>query len=121
MRALSTGSETLEMLAAMNNAINTRFDFVRREDEGTQPPATTIERLRGSCRDFALGLLEAVRCLRTGARFISRHFLPETGAVLLPEPNAWLQVSALLDANDAVAHQSLWNKSHSKRKMLVGG
>lgn len=67
------GIETLQLLAAMNGAINENFDYVRREDEGTQPPTTTIERQSGSCRDFALLLIEAARCLGLGARFVSGY------------------------------------------------
>jgi transglutaminase-like putative cysteine protease len=67
------GGETLQVLAAMNGAIKGSFDYVRREDEGTQPPTTTIERQSGSCRDFALLLIEAARCLGLGARFVSGY------------------------------------------------
>ena len=65
--------ETLQLLAAMNGGINEGFDYVRREDEGTQPPTTTLERKSGSCRDFALLLIEAARCLGLGARFVSGY------------------------------------------------
>ena len=57
----------------MNGAINADFDYVRREDEGTQPPTTTLERKSGSCRDFALLLIEAARRLGLGARFVSGY------------------------------------------------
>ena len=67
------GTETMQLLAAMNSAITEGFDYVRREDEGTQPPTTTIERQSGSCRDFALLLIEAARCLGFGARFVSGY------------------------------------------------
>ena len=65
--------ETLQLLAAMNGAINEDFDYVRREDEGTQPPTMTLERKSGSCRDFALLLIEAARRLGLGARFVSGY------------------------------------------------
>ena len=65
--------ETLQLLASMNGAIHESFDYVRREDEGTQPPTTTLARKSGSCRDFALLLIEAVRCLGLGARFVSGY------------------------------------------------
>jgi len=67
------GVETMQLLAAMNDAIADGFDYVRREDEGTQPPTTTIECKSGSCRDFALLLIEAARSLGLGARFVSGY------------------------------------------------
>jgi len=65
--------ETLQLLATMNSAIHESFDYVRREDEGTQPPTATLARKSGSCRDFALLLIEAARCLGLGARFVSGY------------------------------------------------
>jgi transglutaminase-like putative cysteine protease len=65
--------ETLQLLATMNDAVYESFDYVRREDEGTQPPTTTLARKSGSCRDFALLLIEAARCLGLGARFVSGY------------------------------------------------
>jgi transglutaminase-like putative cysteine protease len=65
--------ETLSLLATMNSAIHERFDYVRRADEGTQPPTTTLARKSGSCRDFALLLIEAARRLGLGARFVSGY------------------------------------------------
>jgi len=67
------GMDTLELLSTMNSAIKSRFTYARREDEGTQPPSETIERNSGSCRDFALLLIEAARCLGFGARFVSGY------------------------------------------------
>jgi transglutaminase-like putative cysteine protease len=54
--------ETLQLLATINNAVHESFDYVDREDEGSQPPTTTLARESGSCRDFALPLIEAARC-----------------------------------------------------------
>jgi transglutaminase-like putative cysteine protease len=65
--------ETLQLLATMNDAVHESFDYLRREDEGTQPPTTTLARQSGSCRDFALLLIEAARCLGLGARFVSGY------------------------------------------------
>jgi transglutaminase-like putative cysteine protease len=66
-------TDTLDLLAAMNGAIKSKFNYVRREEEGTQSPADTIERRSGSCRDFAWLFIEAARCLGFGARFVSGY------------------------------------------------
>jgi transglutaminase-like putative cysteine protease len=67
------GIDTLELLSAMNAAIKANFAYRRRDDEGTQPPVETLERQSGSCRDFALLLIEAVRWLGFGARFVTGY------------------------------------------------
>jgi len=64
---------TLNLLAAMNKAIHDRFEYMARDEEGTRSPIDTIEAKRGSCRDFALLLMEAVRSLGFGARYVSGY------------------------------------------------
>jgi transglutaminase-like putative cysteine protease len=67
------GINTVELLATMNAAIKRDFPYQARESEGTQSPLETLERRTGSCRDFALLLIEAVRCLGFGARFVTGY------------------------------------------------
>jgi transglutaminase-like putative cysteine protease len=64
---------TVELLAAMNAAIKRDFAYAARDTEGTQSPLETLERRTGSCRDFALLLIEAVRSLGFGARFVTGY------------------------------------------------
>ena len=40
---------------------------------GTQPPATTLEGGGGTCRDYALLMMEAARSLGLAARFITGY------------------------------------------------
>jgi transglutaminase-like putative cysteine protease len=49
------------------------FAYETRDAEGTQSPLETLERRAGSCRDFALLLIEVVRCLGFGARFVTGY------------------------------------------------
>jgi transglutaminase-like putative cysteine protease len=67
------GIDTLELLATINAAIKRDFAYEARDVEGTQSPIETLERRTGSCRDFALLLIEAVRCLGFGARFVTGY------------------------------------------------
>jgi len=71
--ATAKGIDTLELLATINAAIKADFAYQAREGEGTQSPLETLERRAGSCRDFALLLIEAVRCLGFGARFVTGY------------------------------------------------
>ena len=67
------GIETLRLLAELNATIKAEFAYARRDDEGTQSPLNTLELRSGSCRDFALLFIEAVRWLGFGARFVTGY------------------------------------------------
>jgi transglutaminase-like putative cysteine protease len=87
---------TRELLAAMTHAIHDRFTYVSRAEVGTQDPAVTLKLGSGSCRDFALLMMEAVRSLGLAARFVSGYLAP-SGRVDLKRlggesTHAWLEV-----------------------------
>ncbi len=65
--------DTLALLRAMNQAIKTEFDYNPRDEMGTQDPLLTLEGGKGTCRDFALFLMEAARSLGFAARFVSGY------------------------------------------------
>ena len=54
-------------------AIKEGFTYTRRSAHGTQDPVVTVRSGRGSCRDFALLMMEAVRSLGLAARFVSGY------------------------------------------------
>lgn len=66
-------NRTWTVLAAINEAIHTRFEYATRLEEGIQTPRETLQRCSGSCRDFALLLMEAARTLGLAARFVSGY------------------------------------------------
>jgi transglutaminase-like putative cysteine protease len=53
--------------------VSTRIAYQSREQEGTQTPVETLDRGRGSCRDFAVLFAEAARTLGFGARIVSGY------------------------------------------------
>src|SRR5258708_16181563 len=70
-------TDTRAMLRAMNAAINERFTYIERDEMGTQDPTVTLRLGSGSCRDFALLMMEAVRPLGLPAPVRSRYpFFP---------------------------------------------
>lgn len=92
------GQGTLDVLNAMSHAIKADFYYTRREDPGTQDPVETLTSKQGSCRDFALLMMEAVRSLGMAAQFVSGYLYDEAligaagGMVGGGETHAWLQV-----------------------------
>ncbi|CAN5919980.1 transglutaminase family protein [soil metagenome] len=64
---------TRDLLVKMNQYIRDNFGYSSREDEGTQTPQETLKLNSGSCRDFALLMMEAARRLGIAARFVSGY------------------------------------------------
>ena len=65
--------QTADLLARITHAIRRDFAYVRREEMGIQEPLQTLKLRSGSCRDFALLMMEAVRSLGLAARFVSGY------------------------------------------------
>jgi transglutaminase-like putative cysteine protease len=91
--------DTRELLISMTDAIKSGFRYVARDDEGTQTPDETLKLGSGSCRDFALLMMEAVRRLGMAARFVSGYLYDpaldegaDEGIVGAGATHAWLHV-----------------------------
>lgn len=61
------------LLMTLCYAIHEGFAYGRRHEHGTQPPRLTLGLRRGTCRDFALLMMEAVRTLGFAARFVTGY------------------------------------------------
>jgi transglutaminase-like putative cysteine protease len=70
-----------ELLARLSQGIHHGFRYRRREAKGIQPPLETLGLGHGSCRDFAMLMIEAARSFGFAARFASGYF-----AVPLDDP-----------------------------------
>lgn len=95
-KTASTG--TLDVLMAVIAAIKEDFTYKRREEVGVQTPAETLELGSGSCRDFSVFMMEAVRFLGLAAQFVSGYLYDEAlidaggGLVGGGATHAWIQV-----------------------------
>ena len=87
---------TMNLLRSITLGIKKHFLYTRRSEKGVQSPSETLESRRGSCRDFAVLMMEAVRSLGLAARFVSGYiFVPgaEAGSVAGGgATHAWVQV-----------------------------
>jgi len=66
-------TDTLVMLTEMTASIKRDFTYVARHEKGTQTPIETLEKRQGTCRDFAVLMIEAARALGLAARFVSGY------------------------------------------------
>jgi transglutaminase-like putative cysteine protease len=89
-------TDTLSLLKDISNGVFMQISYQSRDDEGTQSPIETLERGRGSCRDFAVLLAEAARRLGLGARIVSGYLSdPETslvGSAGSGSTHAWVEI-----------------------------
>jgi transglutaminase-like putative cysteine protease len=92
----SSGSTTtMTLLHSMTRGIKEEFEYLRRSEKGVQSPGETLKRESGSCRDFAVLMMEAVRSLGIAARFVSGYiFAPEGHQAAVAgggSTHAWMQ------------------------------
>lgn len=84
---------TVRWLFALNETITRTLTYWRREEPGIQTPETTLARGGGSCRDFALLLIECARTLGLAARFVSGYMYdPEAMDERQFSTHAWAEV-----------------------------
>jgi transglutaminase-like putative cysteine protease len=89
----SETTPTMKILRAMTLGIREQFTYVRRVEKGVQTPEQTLRSRQGSCRDFAILMIEAARSLGIAARFVSGYiFVPNrSGFAGGGATHAWMQ------------------------------
>ncbi|MFB2601118.1 transglutaminase N-terminal domain-containing protein [Rhizobium phaseoli] len=89
-------TETGHLLMTLCYAIRESFVYARRQEHGTQTPLETLYLRSGTCRDFALLMMEAARTLGLAARFVSGYvYVPDRdGSTVLGggSTHAWCQI-----------------------------
>jgi transglutaminase-like putative cysteine protease len=83
------------LLTDITHAIKRDFVYRRRYQAGVQEPLETLRTGMGTCRDFALFMIEAVRSLGYAARFVSGYLHVRSGEhdrVGGGSTHAWVQV-----------------------------
>jgi transglutaminase-like putative cysteine protease len=64
---------TFHILSGMTHRIGEIFSYRKRHEHGTQHPLDTLQTRSGTCRDYALFMIEALRRLGIAARFVSGY------------------------------------------------
>jgi len=57
----------------VTHAIHAEFTYSNRLDSGLQTPVQTLESRRGTCHDFAVLMMEALRTLGLASQFVSGY------------------------------------------------
>ena len=87
---------TYNILSGMTLGIRQSFKYRKRHEHGTQHPLDTLQTRSGTCRDFALFMIEALRRLGIAARFVSGYLFLHgdraRGYVGGGSTHAWVQV-----------------------------
>ncbi len=89
----SASTPTIKILSAMTHGISNGFTYMTRPEKGVQTPEETLQKGRGSCRDFAVLMIDAARSLGIAARFVSGYiFSPAySGFAGGGSTHAWMQ------------------------------
>ena len=73
-------TNTVDMLVAMTHAIKEELTYIARHERGTRSAHETLLLGSGTCRDFAVLMMEAARSLGLAARFVSGYiYSPRVG------------------------------------------
>lgn len=94
---VTSGScDTLTLLKDISAGVAAQTAYETREDEGAQTPEQTLARRAGSCRDFAVLFVDAVRSLGFGARIVSGYLYDSDqtaiGSAGSGSTHAWAEV-----------------------------
>jgi transglutaminase-like putative cysteine protease len=87
----------VDALTAMTRAIHTGFSYAQRLYGPAQAPLETLRLRQGTCRDFAVLMMEAARSLGLAARFVS-GYIYSSAEPTLPKhqggghTHAWVRV-----------------------------
>ena len=93
-----TPTSTQDLLTGITYAIKQQLLYQARDQFGTQTPAETLTSGSGTCRDYALLMIEAARTLGIGARFVTGYLYDVAadaasgGLVGGAATHAWAQV-----------------------------
>ena len=89
-------TDTLALLKDLNAGTHAWIGYQSRDDYGTQTPLQSLDLRRGSCRDIATLLAEAVRHLGFAARLVSGYLWDpsrlQVGSAGSGSTHAWVEI-----------------------------
>ncbi len=89
----SDATDTMKVLVGMTHGIREQCAYTRRMEKGVQSPEETLRTRKGSCRDFAVLMMEGARSLGIAARFVSGYIFTPSNSESTGggATHAWMQ------------------------------
>ncbi|MFT4763766.1 MAG: transglutaminase-like putative cysteine protease [Oleispira sp.] len=84
--------QTYTLLQRLTETIYNTLVYKVREEPGVQSAKETLSLGSGSCRDFALLFMEAVKCLGLASRFVSGYLYAPLMSSQVGSTHAWAEV-----------------------------
>jgi transglutaminase-like putative cysteine protease len=84
--------QTYTLLQRLTGIIYSTLIYKAREEPGVQSARETLSLGSGSCRDFALLFMEAVKCLGLASRFVSGYLYAPLMSSQVGSTHAWAEV-----------------------------
>jgi transglutaminase-like putative cysteine protease len=110
--------DAVDAVSKVNRAVGETISYARRETKGVLPPSATLGERKGSCRDMATLLLEALRVLGLPARFASGYFDCHASEAGHASMHAWAEV--YLPEVGWVGFDPTTKEMTSERHVVVG-
>lgn len=88
---LPAPGERAPIFERIASAIHEQIGYQRREVAGVQSPVETLQKGTGSCRDTAVLMMEAGRCIGFATRFVSGYLESESSMVGRGSTHAWME------------------------------
>jgi len=111
-------SNAVSIVATLNEAVNRRIRYHRREEKGVQRPLETLQNGTGSCRDMATLLMEACRALGIAARFSSGYLDCASSLAGSASTHAWAE--AYLAGRGWLGFDPTLGEPTSRKHIAVG-
>lgn len=92
VRRSENSIQTYTLLHRLSTHIHQTLTYRLREEPGVQTPVQTLKYGTGSCRDFALLLITAARCMGLAARFVSGYVHSRIVSNTPGATHAWAEV-----------------------------
>jgi len=89
---ISEQIQTYTLLQRLSAHIYNTLSYTIREEPGVQTVEQTLSNGSGSCRDFALLFMEAVKCLGLASRFVSGYLYAPLMSAQIGSTHAWAEV-----------------------------
>lgn len=92
LNCLPVSGNRAPIFLSLARFIHEQVSYLRRENPGVRTPMETLGKKSGSCRDTAVLMMEAGRCIGFATRFVSGYLESGNSRVGRGSTHAWMEV-----------------------------